>query len=68
MVVKVFILGLILFVVYVVFFKKNIKNNKKKHDEIIDTMIECPTCSTYVSKDDAIVSNGQYFCSKECLK
>lgn len=68
MVVKVFILVLVLFVVYLVFIKKNIKNNKKKNDEIIDTMIGCPTCGTYVSKDDAIVSNEQYFCSKECLK
>tara|TARA_B110000046_G_C12978843_1_gene392387 strand:+ start:85 stop:291 length:207 start_codon:yes stop_codon:yes gene_type:complete len=68
MVIKVLILGLILFVVYFVFFKKNIKNNKKKHNEIIDTMIECPTCGTYVSKDDTIVSKGNYFCSKECVK
>jgi uncharacterized protein len=72
MVVKVLILGIVLFLVYLVFFKKNresnIKNNKKKHDEIIDTMVECPTCSTYVSKDDSILSNGKYFCSKACLK
>ncbi len=59
-----------LFLIYIVFFRKsrvgNIKD--KKHDEIADTMVECPTCKTYVSKDDAILSNGKYFCSKECIK
>jgi uncharacterized protein len=72
MIIKVVFLGVILFVVYLAFFKKNretnIKNNKKKHDEIIDTMVECLTCSTYVLKDDSILNNGKYFCSKECLK
>ena len=37
-------------------------------DEMItDEMVECPTCKTYVSKKEAIVSNGKFYCSKECL-
>lgn len=60
----------VLFVVYLVFFKKNrdsvVKQNKK-NEEIEDVMVECPTCGTYVSKKEAILSNGKYFCSKECL-
>lgn len=69
MIVKILLLGAALFLVYLVFFKKNREKNikNKKHDEIVDTMVECPKCSTYVSKDDAILSNGKYFCSKECL-
>jgi uncharacterized protein len=60
----------IIFLVYIVFFKKNREQNirDKKNEEITDTMVECPTCKTYVSKDDAILSNGRYFCSSECLK
>jgi len=71
MVIKLLLLGVVLFGVYLVFFKKNREKNiqkKKKNEEITDTMFECPTCGTYVSKDDSILSNGKYFCSKECLK
>ena len=70
MIVKLLILGVVLFGVYLLFFKKGREKdiqNKKKNDEITDTMIECPKCGTYTSKDDAILSNGKYFCSKECL-
>jgi len=68
--VKILLLALVLFVVYIVFFKKSREKDikKKKYDEITDTMEECPKCGTYVSKDDAILRNGKYFCSKECLQ
>ncbi|MGB3751722.1 MAG: PP0621 family protein [Arcobacteraceae bacterium] len=70
MIVKLLLLGVVLFGVYLVFFKKDREKNikDKKNDEITDTMVECPTCGTYVSKEDAILSNGKYFCSQECLK
>ncbi len=70
MVVKLLLLGVVLFGVYLIFFKKNREkdiSNKKRNEEITDTMVECPKCGTYTSKDDAILSNGKYFCSKECL-
>jgi len=70
MIVKLLILGVVLFGVYLLFFKKNREKdiqNQKKNDEITDTMIECPKCGTYASKDESILSNGKYFCSKECL-
>ena len=69
--IKLLAIGAVLFLVYLVFFKKGREKNirdSKKYDEITDTMIECPTCGVYVSKDDAILSNGKYYCSKECLK
>jgi len=70
MIVKLLLLGVVLFGVYLLFFKKDREKNikDKKHDEITDTMVECPTCGTYVSKEDAILSSGKYFCSQECLK
>jgi len=70
MVVKLLILGVVLFGVYLIFFKKNREkdiSNKKRKKEITDTRVEGPKCGTYTSKDDAILSNGKYFCSKECL-
>ncbi len=77
MIIKVAVLLIVMFLVYILFFKKNreqdIKKNKtneKKKDtkNISDTMMECPTCKVFVSKSEAILSNGKYFCSKECLK
>ncbi|MEA3290163.1 MAG: PP0621 family protein [Campylobacterota bacterium] len=70
MIFKVLAVGAVLFLVYIVFFKKNREKNIKdtKYDQITDTLVECPKCGTYTSKDDAILSNGKYYCSKECLK
>jgi uncharacterized protein len=76
MVIKILVFLVVLFLVYIVFFKKNreadIKNNRKDSNndtqKISDTMVECPTCKVFVSKNEAILSNGKYFCSSECLK
>ncbi len=73
MVFKVVAIIAVLFLVYLLFFKKSREsevgnNKKKKDDKIADIMEECPTCKTYISKNEAILSNGKYFCSKECLK
>ncbi len=58
--------------IYIIFFKKdrekNISKTKKQNDSIEDIMVECPSCSTYVSKKEGVLSNGKYFCSKECLE
>ncbi|MBT3281118.1 MAG: hypothetical protein HOF69_02015 [Campylobacteraceae bacterium] len=70
MIIKITVFLVVLFLVYIVFFKKsreaNIKDDKYKN--ISDTMVECPSCNVFVSKNEAILSNGQYYCSKECLK
>ena len=75
MVFKILAVVAVLFIVYLIFFKKNRESEveqthapKKKKDKIEDIMEECPTCGTFVSKKEAILSNGRYFCSKECLK
>ena len=70
MIFKLIVLMAVIFLIYTIFFRKNRVGNlkDKKYDEITDTMVECPTCQTYVSKDDAILSSGRYFCSSECLK
>ncbi len=43
------------------------KNNKKHQDEI-EEMCECACCGVYISQKEALMSNGYYFCSQECLK
>lgn len=68
MILKLLAIGVVLFLVYILLFKKQREKNVKKEDEKIeDIMVECPTCKTFVSKKEAILSNGHFFCSKDCL-
>lgn len=69
MVLKVLMILIALFLVYIFLFKKSReKEVTNKKDEIIeDEMVACPTCKTYVSQKEAILSNGKFYCSKECL-
>jgi len=69
MIFKILAILAVLFLVYIVLFKKDREKevNKKEDEKIEDIMVECPTCGTFVSKKEGILSNGKYFCSKECL-
>lgn len=68
MVLKVILIIAAAFFLYVFFFKKNReKDIAKKNEMITDEMVECPSCGTYVSKNEAVMSNGNFYCSKECL-
>jgi len=31
-------------------------------------MIECAECGVYVEVSECILSNGKYFCSRECIE
>ena len=69
MIIKVIAVIFVLFLIYILLFKKSRVNavNNKKNEKITDEMMECPSCKTYVSQKEAILSNGEFFCSKECL-
>ena len=69
MIIKVIAVIFILFLIYILLFKKSRATavNNKKNEKITDEMMECPSCKTYVSQKEAILSNGEFFCSKECL-
>ena len=41
---------------------------KKDAKQDVEEMVECSRCAIYVEVDEAILSNGKYYCSKECLK
>lgn len=64
---------IILLIVGVYFFIRKIgskstqetHSKKTNHEEI---MLECKKCGTYISSKEAIISNGEYYCSKECLE
>ena len=67
MIIKLLLLAVVLYVIYFMLFKKT-KNISSDIQEDEELMIECPTCSTYISKKEAIISQGKYYCSKECIR
>lgn len=61
--------------IYYVFIKKKpaIKKDdstksKAQEEEKPNEMVECSNCGVYCELDDAIISNGKYYCCDECLK
>lgn len=68
MLLKILLVVLVVALVYYIFFKskKSVENDDKKLQS--NDMVECTTCGTYIDVDDATLSNGKYYCSKECLK
>ena len=68
------VVGVLIVLVYFLFIKKKPlpgenqkpKNKKEKLNE--DDMVECKKCGTYITLNDALLKEGQYFCSDECLK
>ena len=56
--------------IYFMFIKKRpkVQSDTKKDELKSSDMVECATCGIYCALDDTIVSNGKYYCSKECLK
>ena len=70
MVLKIIAVVIIAFLIYVLFFKKRREKElfDKKNERITDEMVECPSCKTYVSQKEALLSNGKFYCSKECLE
>ncbi len=75
MILKVLLVAAVIFVVYIMFFKKRSikpsqqqKNETKKDAPKANDMIECAQCGVYVEVSECILSNGKYFCSRECIE
>lgn len=72
MLLKGIILAVVLYVIYIAFFKKTAikeekqQKSKKQNDKNSDVMIECVECSTFVSDKEAIIKDGKFYCSKQC--
>lgn len=74
MILKLLIIGVVIYTVYFLFFKtkpeakvskKASQKSKKQTDA--DEMVECATCGVYAELEECILSNGKYYCSRECL-
>lgn len=58
------------FIIYLLFFKKRPLSSHRSHvkEEIeASEMIECNRCGVYCELDDALLSNGKYYCGQKCL-
>jgi uncharacterized protein len=47
--------------------KQQKQKTQAKTADNVDEMVECTTCGVYVSVEEAILSNGKYYCSRECI-
>jgi len=66
MILKIITTTIVLFLVYVIFFRKSTQKVAKEKDTE-EIMVECSMCGTYICKKETILSDGYFFCSKECL-
>ncbi|NPA65408.1 MAG: hypothetical protein GXO11_00855 [Epsilonproteobacteria bacterium] len=64
------VLGVVWAVYYFFIKQKSVsqKTQTKKEQTDAQEMIECAKCGVYVELEEAILSNGKYYCSKECIK
>ncbi len=68
MLLKLLLLIGIVFVVYTLFFKKKSLPSDSDTASQDETMIPCAKCNTYVSPKEALMKEGKYYCSHECMK
>jgi len=64
------VIGVIAFVYYFFIKKKPLKAPPSSKDAKFESndMVECHRCGTYCSIEETILSNGEYYCSIECVK
>jgi uncharacterized protein len=68
MILKLLLLIGIAYAVYFFFFKKKPISSSQNDELQGSDMVECASCGVYSQLDDSILSNGKYYCSKECLE
>ena len=45
--------------------QQSIRNKPAQEKDIVDVMIECPTCHTYFPKKYAVAYKGKLFCCSQ---
>ena len=67
MIIKILILGAVLYSIYFFFFK-NGGFSKKINKDDSETMVECAACDTYISVDETVIKDGKHYCSNACAQ
>ena len=47
---------------------KHKPSKKEEKKQIEDTLVQCTKCDVFVSDKEALIKDGQYFCSKDCAQ
>ena len=75
MILKLLLVIAVIYVVYIMFFKtkkrtKPQTREEKREEENLEAneLVPCVECGTYVEIEEAILSNGKYYCSSECVR
>jgi uncharacterized protein len=72
MLIKIALFAGVIFLIYIFFFKNSRKEDiqKSASKKVLEgeTMVECRTCSTFISHKEAIIKDGLFYCSKECAR
>lgn len=53
---------------YFLFFKKKKLTPPSSDKSAEEAMIPCAKCDTYVQVKEALMRDGKYYCSRECLE
>jgi len=65
------VVAVLIAVIYFIYIKKKPLSGEKKSSkddkQSGDDMVACKKCDTYITLDDALIKDGSYYCSKECL-
>jgi uncharacterized protein len=74
MILKLLLIVAVIYIVYIMFFKQRSversapKSKRKKEQKTeVNDMVECANCGLYLEVSEAILSNGKYYCSNECI-
>ena len=65
---KLLLLAGVLVAVYFIFFKKKSLTPPSNDRGMEEAMIPCEKCGTYVQAKEALMRDGKYYCSRECME
>lgn len=66
--IKLLVLAGVIAAVYFIFFKKKSLTPPSSDMSKDEAMIPCAECGTYVQVKEALMRDGKYYCSRECLE
>ncbi len=66
--IKYIVAGIIIYLAYIFLFRdKKISGENSADKTDSQTMVECNKCSVFISSDEAVIREGKYYCSRECM-
>lgn len=60
-------IALVVFIIGFIWYKFFRNPAIKNANDMEETMVACHKCDTYISNKEALIKNGHFYCSKECM-